>query len=119
MMVLTRDQILSANDLPVERVNVPEWGGDVLVSGLTGAQRDTFESELLDSRTDDESVNMVNLRATLIALSVVDEESNPIFSYGDIELLGKKSAIALDRVFAVAQKVSGFNKKDVDELVGN
>ena len=37
--MLTRKQILECADIPTEIVKVPEWGGEVLVKGLTGAER--------------------------------------------------------------------------------
>ena len=37
--MLTRDAILNAADLKTEAVPVPEWGGDVLVRGLTGVSQ--------------------------------------------------------------------------------
>ena len=43
-MGLTRDQILAVSDIQTEEVHVPEWGGTVLVRGLTGAERDEFEA---------------------------------------------------------------------------
>ena len=37
-MALTREQILEADDLPTESLDVPEWGGEVLIRALNGAQ---------------------------------------------------------------------------------
>jgi hypothetical protein len=39
---LTIDQILAANDLPSEVVEVPEWGGKVKVQGLSRASYDAI-----------------------------------------------------------------------------
>ena len=36
-MALSRDEILGAEDRPVDEVPVPEWGGDVRVMMLDGA----------------------------------------------------------------------------------
>jgi hypothetical protein len=64
-------------------------------------------------------MNLRNIRAKLVALTVVDEDGNRIFSDEDAEALGKKSAAALDRIFAVAQRLSGLRPEDVEELAGN
>ena len=45
-MLLSKDQILSADDIQSQRVPVPEWGGEVMVRGLTGSQRDQWEAGL-------------------------------------------------------------------------
>ena len=41
--MLSRDTILAKNDVKVEEVKVPEWGGSVLVRGMSGDQREAFE----------------------------------------------------------------------------
>ena len=40
MAVLTKQQILAAEDLPSETLLVKEWCGDVTVRTMTGAERD-------------------------------------------------------------------------------
>lgn len=102
MALLTRDQILKAQDLPSEDVPVPEWGGTVRVRALTGAERDAFEQSIVEQRGRSARMNLQNLRAKLVALTVVDEEGNRIFSDSDAKLLGKKSALALNRVFVIS-----------------
>lgn len=119
MALLTRDAILQAQDLPTERVVVPEWNGEVLVRALTGAERDTFEQSIVEQRGKSTRMNLQNLRAKLVALTVVDEEGKRLFSDEDAKLLGQKSAAALNRVFEVAQRLSGLTPEDVEELTGN
>ena len=46
-MLLTRDKILSADDIRSERVKVPEWGGEVIVREMTGAERDEWEGSVV------------------------------------------------------------------------
>lgn len=117
MPTLTRDQILTADDLITEVVDMSEWwGGTVNVRTITGAERDTLEASII---TKDGDKNMENLRAKLIVLSVVDTEGNRMFTEADFTAIGGKSAGALNRIFTVAMKLSGFSKKDVDELTEN
>jgi hypothetical protein len=117
--LLNRDAILQAQDLPQERVSVPEWSGEVIVRGLTGAERDQFEQSIVEQRGKNTRMNLRNIRGKLVALCVVDEEGNRIFRDEDADALGKKSAAALDRVFSVAQRLSGLRNEDVEELAGN
>ena len=42
-----KEQILKADDLPKEKVNVPEWNVDVYVRALTAAERDGYEASLI------------------------------------------------------------------------
>ena len=117
MGLLTKDQILGANDLPRKQVEVPEWGGAVYVRTMTGAERDAFESLSLESRSGG-STSLVNLRARLAVWTVVDESGNRLFSDSDIEALGKKSAKALSRIFNVIVEVNHFGEKDIEDLAG-
>ena len=119
MSYLTRDAILKVDDLPFEDVEVSEWGGTVRVRGLTGAERDAFEAEMVELRGKKARFNMQNFRAKLVVRSVVDRQGERLFSHQDAEPLGKKSAAALQRVFEVAQRLSGLTDTDVEELVGN
>jgi hypothetical protein len=119
MPILTRDQILSAQDLPTETVAVPEWGGDVLVRGLTGTERDAYEASMVKQVGNQAKMNMDNMRAKLVALCIVDETGKRIFTQADAETLGKKSGTGLQRVFLVAQRLSGLTTKDVEEAEGN
>lgn len=118
-MSLTREQILAAKDLPSEPVHVPEWGGDLFVRTMTGVERDAFEQSLLSNRGKDKQVNTRNIRARLVVLCAVDAKGNRLFADDDAGALGKKSAAALDRVFAVAQRLNGLRDTDVEELAGN
>lgn len=119
MSSLTRDAILAALDLPTETVDVPEWGGSVVVRGLNGTDRDAFEAEMFQSKGKDTELNRVNLRSRLLVRTVVGEDGKRLFTDTDIAPLGAKSAVALDRVFGVSMRLSGIGEKDVDELVKN
>lgn len=116
---LSADDILSADDLGAEDVEVPEWGGAVRVQGLTGAERDKFEAAFaVAGKGSARGYEMV--RARLAAACIVDAEGNRLFR-GDatIRRLGEKSAAALDRVFEVACRLSGLSEDDTAELAGN
>ena len=118
MAKLKRDAILKANDLPVEIVDIPEWGGEVTVKGLTGKQRDAYEMQVFQYNKKHNNVDWKreNMRAKLIVLSCIDEDGSLLFEESDIQALGEKSSSALDRIFEVAQRLSGITKKDVEEL---
>lgn len=117
--LLTKEQILDAQDLETREVEVPEWGGVVLVKGMTGVERDDFEAQMIVGKGKNTTVNMKNVRAKLVAASVVDEDGQRLFTDQDVQALGKKSAAALDRVFAVAQRLSKIGKDDIEELAKN
>lgn len=117
MDLLSRDQILGAEDIGTEDVPVPEWGGTVRVRGLSGRERDAYEAAMVQiSANGARRVTMDNIRAGLVARSVVDAEGNRLFSDEDVKALGEKSGAALDRVWDVARRLSGLSEEDVEEL---
>ena len=116
MTILTKEQILKANDIKKQKVSVPEWGGDVYIKTMTGTERDVFEQSLI---TDKRKTDITNIRAKLCVLTTVDGKDERLFNEGDIQALGAKSAAALDRVFSVSQKLSGIGKSDIEEMAKN
>lgn len=117
--MLTKDQIFEIKDQQIELVNIPEWGGQVYVRGMSGSERDSFEASVIELRGSTQKVNLQNVRAKLVSLTACDEEGNRLFSDSDVVELGKKSATALQRIFDVAQKLSGFSKEDISLLKKN
>lgn len=119
MTVLSKDQIRQADDTQTEVVPVLEWGGDVIVRGMTGIERDGFEAEIAERRGKKVRFDLRNFRAKLVVRTVVDEAGDRVFSDADATWLGEKSAVALGRVFDVASRLSGLSDEDIEDLVKN
>ncbi len=118
-MALNKKAILEANDIPIQELQVPEWGGSVFVKGMTGFERDRFESSIVEMRGKKQNVNMENIRAKLACYTICDEDGKRLFNDTDISTLAKKSASALQRVFELAQKLSGIADDDIDSMLKN
>lgn len=112
--LLSKAAILACEDLPTTDVDVPEWGGTVRVKGMTGAQRDAFEDSLFvdvpsaDGKTIARKQDTKNIRAKLVAASLVDADGAALFTQSEIDTLAQKSARALSRVFEAAQRLNGM-----------
>ena len=119
MTLLSKTAILAAQDLQTEDFEVPEWGGAVRVRSFTGRERDAFEASMVRGEGRDRKVDLTNMRARLVGLTVIDETGQRLFTDEEVDLLGAKSGAALDRVFAVAQKLNGLSGADVEELSKN
>jgi hypothetical protein len=118
--MLTREQILSfKGKLRTEVVDVPEWGGEVIVSEISGAARDAFEASLVKGKGKQRQQDLANIRAKLVVRCVVDGDGNRVFSDADAADVGELPAAGLDRVFSVAQRLNGFKDEDIAELEGN
>ena len=116
MPVLNREDILAAEDILTESVDVPEWGGKVFVKGITGKERGKFEANVILNPGKNQKLNMVDMRAMLGSLTMVDESGKKLFTRADVKALNEKSAAPLDRVFEVAQRLSGLSDDAVEEL---
>ena len=122
---LNREQIKKADDIEKKKVECPEWGGPVWIRGLTGKQRDKWESEFIESSSGmieaeledgkKQRMNPENARARLVVKCAVDEQGNRIFEDSDVEWLGEKSAKALDRCYEKARELSGISEDDIEE----
>lgn len=122
MPAISKQAVLSAVDLPRERIELPEWGADayVFVRGLTGTERDSWECYCLAQRKAAGSDNgFPGLRGSLLVRCLVDDDGNRIFDDGDVEALGGKSGKALDRLWEAAVRLSGIGKDDVEQLKKN
>lgn len=116
MGLLSRDQILGAEDRTFEEVDCPEWGGTVRLRSISGAERDAYEQGLIQQRGNSRQMNMRNARAKLIVLCAVDEGGRRMFTEQDVAALGKKNAKPLDRLFDACRRLSGLSEDDVDKL---
>ena len=114
MKILTREEILSFDDSKLEKVSVPEWGGDVFVRMMNGNERDAYEEWCTSVKR-----SLIGVRGRLAALCIVDEKGVRLFSDDDIESLGEKSAAALERIVSAAMKLNAVSDGDIEELTKN
>lgn len=124
MEYLTKNQILEAKDITFEDVEVPEWNGMIRIKCMTGSERDSYESALYEFHpsTDGKGrvkLNRDDLRAKLLARTIVNEKFERLFSDIEVKKLGEKSAEVLDRLFAIAQRLNGLGKEELDNAEKN
>lgn len=117
-MLLGRDAILEANDLPTRDVEVPEWGGRVRVKTLTGEERANWEKAVVEVRGKRTEAKDF-FRASLVANTAINDQGELIFTFRDVEALNRKSAKALERVYEAAAELCGLKEEDLEEMVKN
>lgn len=120
MTVLTRDGLTTgkAREVGIERVPMPELGeGAVaIIRGMTGTDRDSYEAGLVVQKGKRSSVNLIDIRAKLVARCLVNEEGQRLFTDDEHAAVGAMRADLLDRLYRVAQRLSGLSDEDADEL---
>ncbi|MGN5354331.1 hypothetical protein ACQ4P5_20225 [Ralstonia sp. L16] len=109
MSILTKATILAAMaalQLKTEAVPVPELGGDVLISEMSGVARDAYYAK----EQTDENRPLSLRQADLIVCSAVDESGAPLFDESDVEQLRHLKAEILDRLASTAARINGLTK---------
>lgn len=110
-------ELLAATSLPRELVPVPELGPGkaIWVQGMTGKDRDGFEASL-SKGPKGERRNVLNFRARLCALCLINEDGTRMFTAEQVEQLGNVRSDVLTRLVTVAQRLSGISAADAEEL---
>lgn len=116
--MLNKAQILEASDLQKEEVQVPEWGGSVMVYGMTAGDKDSYEESMISSAKTG-TVTLKDATARLCSLCCRDEDGNRLFDDTDVQALTGKSAMALARISNVALRLSGMGKGELEKIVKN
>lgn len=108
-MGLSKAKILSAKDVRLAKVNVPEWGGDVFVKTLSGTERDAFEDAYSDQK-------MKQFRVRFLVLTLCNDDGERLFTDAERDELGKKSSIVINRLFEKAWEHNAFTTEAVESL---
>lgn len=112
MAILSKADILAANDVQKRLVSVPEWGGDLYVKTISAGERDQYEIFAQGEAPCD-------IRATLVVLTACDENGELLFDLDDVKALSAKAAGPMNRVFNAATAINGFTGRDVEDLEKN
>lgn len=117
---LSKDDILGAKDNALVPVHVPEWGGQVFVRPMSGSDRDHWEQRFQEDGPRLATDPKDNVRASLLALCVVDSEGNRLFtSEEDVDALGKKALRPITRLYDAIVKANSLSATDIEDLEGN
>jgi hypothetical protein len=109
-MALSKAKILAAKDVKLSAaIPVPEWGGDVYIKTLSGTERDAFEDAYSESR-------MKQFRVRFLVLTLCDDSGERLFGDSDIDELGKKNSVVINRLFDAAWKHNALTNEAVESL---
>lgn len=110
LKILSRDEILALDDLPVEIVEVPEWGGAVKVRGMSAEERVKWLAKVQSENS--KEIDTEKAQYYAVVFGVVE----PTFTEEDVEWLRKKSASALDRIAKKWLELSGISAEGAGSL---
>lgn len=110
MNLLSRDAILSAQDLATKDVEVKAWGGTIRLRMLTAAERAVLESQQMDS-----AAKWSDFKVRVISMAAIDEEGNNLFTEDDLNAIKAKSGSVIDLLFLEANNLNKLSTLDTDE----
>lgn len=123
---LTEEEFLSANHVVLERVQTPELkpGSYVYVRSINAAQRGDIMAKGVVSKEKAQRGKQDpfarDFDVTFVYLATCDKDGNRKFNdIQVVEKLKQKNAAVIARIAGVAQRLSGFSKKDLEELEKN
>ncbi len=91
--VLSRERLLAADDTLTETVDVPEWGGSVVLRSLTLAQAKKVRRYIADNR-DNAEVDDLDIAMVVLIEGMVD----PQLDAGDVVALSGKQTSVITRL---------------------
>lgn len=107
-----REQILNADDIETELVEIPVWGVTVEVRSMDGRSRTRL---LRNAASSDGVVDMETLYPEMVIRCSFDPESGErIFVEDDADALLSKAAGPLEMLAMAAMRVSGMTSDAID-----
>lgn len=108
------DPILKLTPLPT-----PEWEPagvpQVWIRKWGAAERDQFEIDFGDLQ----KPQMVNLRARILVRCLFEETGERIFQDADADVLGRKDAVVINRLFLVVAELNKIRPGDSEAALKN
>jgi len=122
-MLLDRKKLLQKEDLDIQKVDLGN-GDFVYVRQMTGRERDRFEQSLVRKVKvkggEEYQGSLGDFRAKLAVVTICDEKGDLLLHPEDVTTLSTSmSAMKLEKIVNVAQKINSITETDKEELVKN
>jgi len=111
-MSLSRESILGLSR-PREIVDVPEWGGRVVITAMSLADR--LDYERWAGQLGEDSTDHI---PGLLAFTMVDDEGRRLFTQDDIKALQNQSAAVILRLNRIALQLNKLGDAEVSAAKG-
>ena len=112
---LSKEEIANSNELKEVVVEVPEWGGHILIRELSGLERDHYESGAIDLTTGQaDQEKMREMKARLVWLSIIDPKTKRRMFDSEkdfIQYVARFKANALGRIAGKCFVLNGLDQR--------
>ncbi len=93
--------------------------GKVRIRSLTELERSKFEASMRAKDGQVSNVKLVDMKARLIVLCVVDGDGNPLLTHRDIDQILQQDSKVTNELVDRIQEHCGFTKADIEDLEKN
>ena len=115
---LSRDDILQTQGIRTDEVEVPEWGGKVLVRELSATEVTQIGFAMADEKDTKVKVDLAKLGEYIphiLAWCIVDENLDSVFDLDSIRRLASKSIAPVQRIIAKIMDLSNLSPDEEEE----
>ena len=100
--------------LKVEKIELPEMGGEVYIKELTAGEREALEKQMQS-----QTLAKCRLRATVFVHSVCNADGELMFDVEDIEAIKQLPSRPVIKVFNRSNEINGITPEQVDTAEKN
>tara|TARA_R100000152_G_C6782231_1_gene219178 strand:- start:7194 stop:7592 length:399 start_codon:yes stop_codon:yes gene_type:complete len=120
MTVASREALLKLCERRYATVDIPEREVTVRIQSLSESEKSQYETCLIAKNGKGiMRERLQDATRRLLALCIVDDAGERIFSDGDLSALANLDAFVSSRIYDACQEHCGFNKGDIDDTVKN
>jgi len=114
---LTLDDLKRPLPRRVEKVPLPELGGNAYLRSLRARELEEWEQSRAAANGPDAASNAEGVRLSLLALTLVDAAGTPLSpSEADLKALGEQDALPINLLAEKACAMNGLRQSDVEAL---
>lgn len=114
--------VLGKGMLKRREIEVPTWGGAILIRELTGAEVETVREVAASAVKDGQITDQANLRVfahTLIVFGWINEDGTRVLTDQEGDLLYTESNQTIDSIADAIAELSGLRPKAVEQAEKN
>jgi len=108
-MALDKATLLASVRLKTETITI-DGLGEIRVRELSGGERDRWVGRNFDVATGEVKPDAIGtLRPSLVAMVLIDDAGNRMFSDAEVNLVGQLPSDVLDQLYSAAAQLSGLD----------
>jgi hypothetical protein len=108
MKMLTKADINTSDDRKKEVFEVPEWGGAVYISEITGLDRAAIVEKHGQLKEAGQTQQAFAMQDAMLTMALTDQNGDPLYTAEELPVLKKRNGNVLERIVKRAMEVNGF-----------